>query len=133
MNQIYLLSIVYMVFSACLMLLDFHRKKLSFLFRIRALMEEDRRYLNGFLTIGLVIGLLLLFFPVYPGPMFIGDFVPAFTVMAISIYFRILYSDRNKDRTRYYYEGSGKYRKKLGYLVFVIAFLHFAFPSFVLL
>ena len=133
MIQGYFLSIIYLVMSSFLILLDYYRQRLVFMLRLRALLEENRTFLNIWLITGGIIGLMLLFFPVSPGPTIIGDLLPSFFVLFSSVYFRISLSGRNNDRTRFYYEEKSRYRKGLGFTLLAIATLHFILPSFVLL
>ena len=133
MIQGYLLSIIYILFSAFLFLLDFYRQRLSFMLRPRAMLEEKKACLNAFSIAGFLLALALLFFPISPGPMIIGDLVPSVFILGSAAYFRIFYSNKNKDRAHFYYDGNTGHRKGIGFAYLVIAILHFLFPRFVLL
>ena len=68
-----------------------------------------------------------------PGPVIAGDLVPAVSVLALAFFFRILYSERNRERSDAYLAGKKLRMKKLAYVTLSVAAVHFLFPSFVLL
>ena len=132
--QIYLLSIAYMVFSSLLLLLPAFRPQLSFMLRINALLKENRVALDAYFFSALTVAILLLFFPASPGPVFIGDLLPALAIIFQAFYFRITYSEKNKDSAEIFYEGMWQARKtQAGMICLAIALAHFLLPSFVML
>ena len=133
MIQIYLLSIVYMLISALVLLLDDYRQKLSFLLRFRAMLEENNKALNVYFVIGIAISMLMLFLPIAPGPMILGDLLPASWLLFLSFYFRVIYSEKHKAKYRFHFDGNGKKRTILGKITLIVLFIHFLLPSFVLI
>lgn len=134
MIQAYLLAEIYIILGSLLLLMDYHRASLSFLLRFRAYLQDKKHALDIFFGFGLAIGALVLFFPVDPGPMIIGDLIPALTVFVLALYFRYGYSQSNQDRDRSF-EGErlSKKKQRLGYVAIAIAIVHFFLASFVLL
>ncbi len=133
MIQGYFLSVVFLATGAMLFLMEPYRTQFSFMIRFRSFLEE--KALWAFILFGSVTALLLLFFPVYPGPFLLGDLIPAVFIIYQTIYFGIRYSrkrlDKNEARE---YSRSGLERKKaMGFILLSVAALHFLLPSFVLL
>lgn len=133
MIQGYFLSIAYLAVSALLLLVDYYRQNLSIMLRLRSLLEENGRALRIFFMCGIAIGLSLLFFPISPGPIVLGDLIPAVAVFISDLYIMFIYSDRSKDRSHFYYEGSFVHRKQIGFIFIAVAVFHFLFPSLILL
>lgn len=134
MMQAFLLSVVYIFIGSLLLLMDFHRAELSFLLRFRAYLQDKKHALGSFFYAGLAIGVLLLLFPVDPGPMFIGDIIPALSVLILACYFRYAYAKSNQDMDRQFAGTKlSKRKQRLGYIFLIIAIVHFLLPSFVLL
>lgn len=130
MMQSFLLCEVFLTISSLLILLDSYRESLSFLLRFRTWLQDNKWGRNLFSVIGFAISLLVLLFPVDPGPMIIGDIIPALAVFGLVLFFRKEYSGEGA-----VFAGTelGKGRRILGYIVFGIALLHFIVPSFVLI
>ena len=114
MIQAYFFSVVYLLFSALLFLLAFYRQKLAFIS-------------------GIVISIVLLLAPISPGPVIIGDFVPALFILFSSFYFKFFYFEKSKGRARLYYTDNTLHRKWIGFLYIFIALLHFLFAKLVLI
>lgn len=134
MLQIYFLSLAYIVLSSLLLLLDYYREPLAFLLKFRAMLRDSKRAQYFYFISGIAISVLALFFPIAPGPMILGDLLPAITVLLQAFYFLIAYSEKNRDRGLVFNGASLEERKRnAGYASLVIALLHFIFPSFVLI
>ncbi len=133
MIQLYLLSVAYLVFSALLLLVDSYRRKLSFMLKAKSSIRENIKRLNLYFIAGIAISMAMLFLPMSPGPMIAGDLVPSAFVLFMAFFFRILYSERNRERSDAYLAGKKQKLKKLGFISLYIALIHFLFPSIVLL
>lgn len=134
MLQIYFLSIAFLGLSSLLLLLDYYREELSFLLRFRAFLRENKKAQYAYFISGIAIAVLLLFFPIYPGPMLLGDFIPAIVAALNAFYFMIAFSEKNKERGLSFSGTKLEERKKLaGVISLAVAMLHFLFPSFVLI
>ncbi len=134
MLQIYFLSVIYLSLASMLLLLDSYREQLAFLLRFRAVLREDKRAQYIFFISGILVSVLALLLPVSPGPVILGDFIPAVTIALESFYFLVSYGEKNRDRGLSF---SGikleERRRNAGYASAAIALIHFIFPSFVLL
>lgn len=134
MIQCYFLSIVFLLFSSIMFLQNRYRFQLSFSLRFTEALEKNDKYLYMFSLSGIFIFLSLLFFPINPGPVIIGDLVPALIVLYDTLYFFITYMRKKKEKGSDYLIIKKESRRVfLGYLSLTVAFLHFFFPSFVLL
>ena len=90
MIQFYLLSVFYLLFSALLLLVDSYRRSLSFMLKAKSRIREKQKLLNLYFFSGIAIFLLLLFFPVSPGPQIAGDIVPAVFSLGMAFFFRTI-------------------------------------------
>ena len=133
MIQFYLLAVAYLVFSALLILVDSYRRRLSFMLKAKARIREDMKRLNLYFVAGIAISLLLLFLPIRPGPIVAGDLLPALYILFIAFLLRILYSERNRERSDAFLAGKKSRMKKIGFITLAVALIHFLFPSIVLL
>ncbi len=133
MIQIYLLSVCYLVFSSLLLLVDSYRRKLSFMLKAKSKLREDMKKLNLYFLSGIALSLLLFAFPMHPGPFIAGDLIPSLAILFISFFYRLLYSEKNRERSDTYLAGKKQKTKRLGFICLSIAFIHFLFPSIVLL
>ena len=133
MIQFYLLAVAYLVFSALLILVDSYRRRLSFMLKAKARIREDMKRLNLYFVAGIAISLLLLFLPIPPGPIVAGDLLPALYILFIAFLLRILYSERNRERSDAFLAGKKSRMKKIGIITLAVALIHFLFPSIVLL
>lgn len=126
MIQVYLLTEIYLILSALLLLLDFYRSELSFLLTLRHLIITSFRLRTGLFVAGLVLALLQLIFPIDPGPRFLGDLIPALATLLVAFWYNGFgKEDVKKSRI----SGSGRTR---GYLLLALALIHFLFPMAVL-
>lgn len=134
MIQAFFIAEIYMVVGGLLLMMDAYRDQLSFLLRFRAFIQEKKGMLNLYFAIGIISAALLLFFPVSPGPIILGDLIPAFTLIILSFHFRVEYSEENREKERVF-RGTklGKARLRGGIISIAIAIVHFIIPSFVLL
>lgn len=133
MIQGYILSIAYLLFSALLLLLDNHREHLSFLLKARARLEDDCKVLNLYFYSGIAIAILVLFFPIAPGPVVLGDLLVVLFICLCAFHFKLKLSERNKARSNLYFSQYNKNAQRLGYATIAVAMLHFILPSFVIL
>ena len=132
MIQLYPLTIIYLLFVSLMNLLEVYKTELSILLRFKHYLIKNARWRKAFFMTGLVIGALKIFFPMYPGPMFLGDILPALTVMWSSLYFMKI--GRAADDHVF----TGEDRKdnpwwKRGALMMAVAVIHLIFPNFILL
>lgn len=134
MIQAYCLSVIYLIVSALLFLVDSYRRALSPVILLKGLLIERRSALRIFMIAGLLIALFIILFPVSPGPVILGDFIPAFWIIYSAFFFHINYSAKSSEDEKAPTEiVSTKRMRTLGMITSAIAVIHFAFPSIVLL
>ena len=125
--QIYLLTVLYLLFTGLFLLIDNYREYLAFLIRYRHLLLASVRARAVSGALGLILSVLNLFFPSSPGPMYLGDLLPAIALFLSAFYYFTLKEERISNATLY---ARGKTR---GTLLILAALFHFLIPSCVIL
>lgn len=87
MIQFYLLSLVYILLGAGLLLVERYGGNLLFLIDIKSNLYRNRWWQLLLIPFGFLIFLGLLIFPVDPGPIIIGDLVPAIVVFILMCHY----------------------------------------------
>lgn len=131
--QFYILSITYLIFSSLLLLVDSYRRGLSFMLKAKSKLKDDEKKRNELFLVGILIALGKLFFPIAPGPIIIGDLLPATAVLAESFSVRMFYKSSEAEGTASPIVQNKKKSKRLGFIFLSIAVIHFLFPRFVML
>ncbi len=131
--QFYILSITYLIFSSLLLLVDSYRRGLSFMLKAKSKLKDDEKKRNELFLGGILIALGKLFFPIAPGPIIIGDLLPAAAVLAESFSVRMFYKSSEAEGTASPIVQNKKKSKRLGFIFLSIAVIHFLFPRFVML
>ena len=131
--QFYILSITYLIFSSLLLLVDSYRRGLSFMLKAKSKLKDDEKKHNELFLGGILIALGKLFFPIAPGPIIIGDLLPAAAVLAESFSVRMFYKSSEAEGTASPIVQNKKKSKRLGFIFLSIAVIHFLFPRFVML
>jgi hypothetical protein len=142
MMQTYLLSLLYLLYGAAFLLADVHGVRFPILLSLRYHFRTKKGVRMLLIVFGLVIALLLAFFPMEPGPVLFGDFIPLLNVTSLAIYYLYLslkgleeesderHSDSVLHATGQYVEHN---RSNVGYLTLGVCIIHFLIPHFVLL
>ena len=125
--QIYFLTIFYLILTAFFLLIESYREYLTFMIRYRHILLSSIKLRIVFSVFGVFLGVLNLLFPSSPGPKFLGDLIPAISLLLASIYYLSLKEERIGDATLY---GKGRTR---GVILLVVACFHFLLPNCVLL
>ena len=123
MIQFYLLSVVYLVLSAGLLLVDRYGTSFLFLINLKTFYNSKKAVKITFISLGLLIALAVIFFPVSPGPIILGDILPAANIVLVLIY--LLRNFSKADSIADF--NSGK-RNALGFITLGVAVIHFLFP-----
>lgn len=129
MPQVYFISVVYLVLASCLLLVDKYGPSMLFLINLQSFYRSRKQYPVIFIVIGLVVAAALVFFPMDPGPMVLGDFIPAVTTLVVVFYFLRAYNSKTDSVVNF----NDAKRNALGYVSLGIAALHFLFPFIVLI
>lgn len=158
MYQLYLLVIIYLLIGAGLLLVDEYGGRYIILIRLRNSVRHNFLLQLSLVIVGLFLSPLVFFFPVDPGPILFGDFIPLVFIVVLLIYHvsQLVLGKKHgmfdgEDAQRFRPPGftvppesqedvlkkTGSlietHRRNLGYLVLASALLHFLFPSAVLL
>lgn len=129
MPQVYFVSVVYLVLASCLLLVDKYGPSMLFLINLQSFHRSRKQYPVIFIILGVVVAASLVLFPMEPGPMVLGDFIPAFTTLVVVFYFLKAYNSRTDAVVSF----NDAKRNALGYVSLGVATLHFLFPSIVLI
>lgn len=123
MIQFYLLSVVYLVLSAGLLLVDRFGASLLVLINLKTFYSSKKAIPIIWISVGLAIAAAVVFFPVAPGPIVLGDMLPAATIVLVVLYLmsRVGKPERAEDYN------NGK-RNALGYFALGVSLIHFLFP-----
>ena len=128
MVQFYLLSVLFLVLSAGLLLVDKYGATFLFLINLKTFYNSRKVVRIVYLSIGLLIAVALVFFPISPGPVVIGDILPAANIVIVLLYF-LKNLGKGDDVVEY---NNGK-RNALGFATLGVALIHFLFPWIVVI
>lgn len=129
MPQVYFVSVVYLVLASCLLLVDKYGSSMLFLINLQSFYRSRKQYPVIFMSLGVIVAAALVLVPMDPGPMVLGDFIPALTTLVVVFYFLKLYNARTDAVVSF----NDSKRNALGYVSLGVAALHFLFPSIVLI
>lgn len=127
MFQVFILSEIYMLVSAAILLADRYGVHMILLINIRSFYLDGRKRQILFPVAGLLLTAGLLFFPVSPGPMILGDLLPAVTVLILVFNFTVVLASGDRVTS------AALKNRLLGTFALITACLHFLFPSIVLI
>lgn len=141
MMQIYLLSIVYLLLGAGILLSDAYGGRYSLLLSLRYAFRTKGVFRLGLIITGFALSLALGFFPMAPGPRLLGDLIPMANTLLLTIWYVFhALSHTNEDeplQEKSVLEATGQYfekhKRNLGIITTVVALLHFLVPTSVLL
>lgn len=128
MVQFYLLSVVFLILSAGLLLVDKYGTTFLFLINLKTLYTSRKAVRFSFLISGLLIAVAIIVFPISPGPAILGDVLPAANIILVILYF-LRKMGKNEGVVEY---NNGK-RNALGFVTLGVALLHFLFPAIVII
>ncbi|HOE83700.1 MAG TPA: hypothetical protein PLK91_00635 [Sphaerochaeta sp.] len=142
MMQTYLLSLLYLLYGSAFLLADVHGVRFPTLLSLRYQFRMKKGVRLILIILGLAIAALLAFFPMEPGPVLLGDFIPLLNVLSLAVYYLYLSlkgqeeegGERESDSVLH---ATGQYvehnRRNVGYLTLGVCIIHFLIPHFVLL
>lgn len=123
MIQFYLLSVVYLVLSAGLLLVDRFGASLLLLINLKTFYTSKKAIPIVWISVGLAIAAAIVFFPISPGPIVLGDMLPAASIVLVDLY--LMSRVGKPERVEDYNNGK---RNALGYFTLGVALIHFLFP-----
>jgi len=128
MVQFYLLSVLFLVLSAGLLLVDKYGTTFLFLINLKTLYTTRKAVRFSFLICGLLIAAAIVVFPISPGPVILGDVLPAANIILVILYFL-----KNMGKSEGVVEYNNGKRNALGFVTLGVAVIHFLFPAIVII
>lgn len=153
MIQAYFFSVIWLLVLSALLLVGPYGWRLSWLLDIRRFFISSAPVRLGMTSSGFILGILLLFFPIHPGPPILGDLVPAAVILGgsfwlmktarrIASWYRYLQTGTKHLDSSFqplkpeslFSDAPGENQRLIGgYVALVVAVIHFAVPMAVLL
>lgn len=127
MVQFYFLSILYLVLAACLLLVDKYGSTFLFLINFKTFYNSKRMIQVISLILGALIATSIVVWPVAPGPVVLGDILPAINIIVLVLYFF-----RQMGREQSVADFNNGKRNALGFVTLGVALVHFLFPGVVI-
>ena len=128
MVQFYLLSVLFLIISAGLLLVDKYGTTFLFLINLKTFYNSRKVVRVVYLSLGLLIAVAIIMFPIEPGPVVIGDILPAANIVIV-----LLYLLKNMGKAEDIVEYNNGKRNALGFVTLGVAFIHFLFPGIVII
>ncbi len=125
--QLYLISELFLVFCACLILSDTWGASFFLLSNLRKTVYGSKKGRVITLVLGFLLMLANFIFPLDPGPVFLGDFIVAVTIFINLFYFTVKFLRKDFKIDLY------KKNDALGYFTLGVAVVHLLFPQIILL
>lgn len=131
MIQLLPLRVLYLVFTALLMLFEVFPAELSFMRVLRVKVRRMKKLRIVLALTGFILGLLTLFLPIQPGPIILGDFLPALALVLSAFHYmgKVTEEEEAPIINAYWEYGSFRY----AVLDLVVVVLDILFPAFILL
>ncbi len=141
MMQIYVLSIVYLLVGAGILLSDTYGGRFALLLSLRYIFRTKKVFRLVLIITGFALSLALGFFPMAPGPPLLGDLIPMANTLLLTFWY-VFHALRHTDedeplREKSVLKATGQYfeknKRNLGFITSLVALLHFLVPMSVLL
>ncbi len=129
MVQAYFVSVVYLLFASCLLLVDKYGSRMLFLINLQSFYNSKKQIPIIFMVLGFLLAVVLVIKPMEPGPMVLGDFIPAVNILVLIFYFLKNYNKGSGDVVHF----NNPKKNALGYVTLGVSVIHFMFPKIVLL
>ncbi len=133
MIQLYPISLFLLMFSSLISFLEVYKAELSFLLRIKQSIRRSRKIRNVLALSSLAAALLMLLFPLYPGPRILGDLFPSLSLIYASLQFRAMKEEKDDVVAVIEREAFRNPYFKKGVLFALCFILHLIFPSFIII
>lgn len=133
MIQLYPLSLLLLTVAALFSFLEVFRTELSFFLRFKIWLRKNDRARMILCIITMLTVFLMLLFPLYPGPMILGDLFPSLSLFLFLLEVRKLDSSSVEPFVIVTTDLRANPYFKKGFLFSIAFLLHFLFPSFIIL
>ena len=131
MIQLLPLRVLYLTFTALLMLFEVFPEELSFMRVLRVRIRRMKKVRLSLAIGGFILGVLTLFLPIYPGPVILGDFLPSVALVLSAFHYvgKVTEEEEAPIINAYWEYGSFRY----AVLDIIVVVLDILFPTFILL
>ena len=131
MMQLWLLSLAYLIYTGIIFITPSIGIYNPTLLRIRDYLFNHDRYIIFVMFCGYALALLTLFFPIKPGPIILGDLLVSTFLFLSALNFTIMFV--NKEQSIVIDEKIITRHKIYAIIIFIVTFLHFLLPNWVIL
>lgn len=130
MMQLWLVSLLYLVYTGIIFMTPEYGIKIPTLLAIRDYLFSNKIYMKMLILIGYLLTILNLLFPISPGPIFLGDLLPALFIFLSAFNYTLLLV--KKEQSIIFDEKLSKRHLYFALFLFGVAFLHFILPHWVI-
>lgn len=131
MMQLWLISLSYLLYTGLVYITPSIGIYNPILLRIRDYLFAHEKYIIFLMISGYILTILTLFFPIKPGPMILGDLMVSVSIFISAINFTIIYV--KKEQSIVIDDKIIIRHKKYAIIIFIVTFLHFLLPNWVIL
>jgi hypothetical protein len=131
MMQLWVISLVYLTYTGLIFITPAIGINNPTLLRIRDYLFNHDRYIIFLMICGYILTLLTLFFPIKPGPIILGDLLVSIFIFLSAINFTIIFA--NKEQAIVIDEKIITRHRIYAIIIFIVTFLHFLLPFWVIL
>lgn len=131
MMQLWMISLAYLTYTGLIFITPSFGIDNPTLLRIRDYLFIHDGYIIFLMICGYVLTLLTLFFPIIPGPIILGDLLVSIFVFLSALKFTIIFA--NKEQAILIDEKIIKRHRNYAIIIFIVTFLHFLLPNWVIL
>lgn len=131
MMQLWLIILVYLTYTGLIYITPSIGIYNPTLLRIRDYLFNHDSYKLFMMIWGYILTLLSLLCPIKPGPIVLGDFLVSVFLFTSALNFTLIYI--NKEPSIVIEEKIIKRHKNYAIIIFIVTFLHFLLPNWVIL
>jgi hypothetical protein len=131
MMQLWLITLLYLTYTGLIFLAPSLGIYNPTLLRIRDYLFNHEKYIILIMIIGYALTILTLFFPISPGPIFLGDLLVSTFLFFSAINFTFILV--KKELSIVIDENIITRHRNYAIIIFIVALLHFVFPAWVIL
>jgi hypothetical protein len=131
MMQLWVISLAYLTYTGLIFITPAIGINNPTLLRIRDYLFVHDRYIIFLMICGYILTLLTLFFPIKPGPIILGDLLVSIFIFLSALNFTIIFA--NKEQAILIDEKIIKRHRNYAIIIFIVTFLHFLLPNWVIL
>lgn len=131
MMQLWLITLLYLTYTGLIFLTPSIGIYNPTLLRIRDYLFNHEKYIILIMVMGYALTILTLFFPISPGPIFLGDLLVSVSLLISAINFTFILV--KKELAIVIDENIITRHRNYAIIIFIVALLHFIFPSWVIL